>query len=146
MSSGAPPPSPPTIAPLQPPPPSLQPAQGSDLRLLRNLTFRFRCDWVCDLQGVPRLTFCGLIQGGCHVVDDGCSWWHFSGRKVKTPFNLCSCGNTYLRAEALVQWLELYAWKVGYRGFEPHYSFQVSEKKNFFSPLIRKDFISFTPT
>ena len=32
-------------------------------------------------------------------------------------------------AGALVQWLKLYAWKVGVRGLVPHSGFQVKKKK-----------------
>ena len=40
-----------------------------------------------------------------------------------------------------MQWLKLSAWKVGDRGFEPHYGLQVSEKQNVSFSLIRDDSI-----
>ena len=46
----------------------------------------------------------------------------------------------------LLQWLKLPAWKVGARGFEPHFGLQVSKKQNVkqsvSSPLTRDDSIS----
>ena len=45
------------------------------------------------------------------------------------------------RAEALVQWLKLPAWKVRDRGFEPHSGLQVSKKQNVSSPLTHNDLI-----
>ena len=48
---------------------------------------------------------------------------------------------TTRRAEALVQWLKLPAWKVGDRGFEPHSGLQVSKKQNVSFSLTRKDSI-----
>ena len=46
-----------------------------------------------------------------------------------------------IRVGALVQWLKLPAWKVGDRGFEPHFGLQVSKKQNVSSPLTREDSI-----
>ena len=40
-----------------------------------------------------------------------------------------------------MQWLKLPAWKVGDRGFEPHFGLQVSKKQNVSSPLTRKNSI-----
>ena len=40
-----------------------------------------------------------------------------------------------------MQWLKLPAWKVGDRGFEPHFALQVSKKQNVSSPLTREDSI-----
>ena len=40
---------------------------------------------------------------------------------------------------ALMQWLKLPAWKVGDRGFKPHYGLQVPKKQYVSSPLTRKD-------
>ena len=45
------------------------------------------------------------------------------------------------RAGGLVQCLQLPAWKVGDRGFEPHSGLQVSKKQNLSFPLTRKDTI-----
>ena len=44
-----------------------------------------------------------------------------------------------LWARALVQWLKMFAWKVGYHGFEPHSGLQVSKEQNVSSPLTCKD-------
>ena len=41
----------------------------------------------------------------------------------------------------MVQWIKLPAWKVGNRGFEPHYGLQVSQKQKVSSPLTRDDSI-----
>ena len=40
-----------------------------------------------------------------------------------------------------MQWLKLPAWKVGGRGFEPHFDPEVSKKQNVYSPLTREDSI-----
>ena len=45
------------------------------------------------------------------------------------------------RAEALLQWLKLAAWKVGDRRFEPRFGIQVTKKQIVASPLSRKDSI-----
>ena len=38
-----------------------------------------------------------------------------------------------------MQWLNLFAWKVGDCGFFPHSVFKFQQKQNVFSPLTRKD-------
>ena len=53
----------------------------------------------------------------------------------------CTSLHTIVRAEALVQWLKLPAWKVGDRRFESHSGLQVSKKQNVSSPLTRIDAI-----
>ena len=63
--------------------------------------------------------FASGMSGYIHIDEDHCNAAHQSLR-------------------AMVQWLNLPAWKVGDHGFEPHSGLQVSKKQNVSSPLTRK--------